>query len=114
MNSLSQACLQLSEFTPSNQKKEQTNASASEDEPPTFNLRPIPVMGDEKVESASEDDCYDDRPRTMSLTNYCKQVLQDNIHDYIKEPIEFAPETYVNEVLDSSLNFADEYVGMDE
>jgi hypothetical protein len=37
MNSLSQACLQLSEFTPSNKKKQQMNASISEDNSPNSN-----------------------------------------------------------------------------
>ena len=37
MNSLSQACLQLSEFTPSNKKKQQMNISRSEDNSPNSN-----------------------------------------------------------------------------
>ena len=64
-------------------------------------------MGVEPVDSASEDDCYDDRPRTMSLTKFCKQVLQDNIHHENSNPIVFAPEPLTDDGLDCSLDFAE-------
>jgi len=41
-------------------------------------------------------DCYDDRPRIMSLTNFCKKVLEENIrHEDPNDPdaIVFAPDT---------------------
>lgn len=46
----------------------------------------------------------------MSLTNFCKQVLYDNIQNDNMNPIVFAPKPYTNEILDSSLNFLDEDV----
>ena len=57
MNSLSQACLQLSEFTPSNQKQPQLNASENDEPPPNFNLPLLSVMEVERLDSASEEKC---------------------------------------------------------
>lgn len=57
MNSLSQACLQLSEFTPSNQKQPHITSSKSDEPPPNFNLPLIPIMQVDPPDSVSEDDC---------------------------------------------------------
>jgi len=60
-------------------------------------------------------DCYDDRPRIMSLTNFCKKVLKENIrHEDPNDPdaIVFAPDTADRDksydMLNSSLNYANE------
>ena len=86
-NSLSQACLQLSELTPSTQNEPEfiSQQEMTHVEPISHKFELLPqkfsnfIMKEQQktIESPSEN--FDDRPRAMRLTDFCKQVLDDNL-----------------------------------